>query len=165
MDATVLVQLKAELRIFEAERAFPYDDASGKPPLLSMWHGAQLVPSVNPRTGRPGQLTIGVGRNLSAKPLSPAAIDFLLTEDILEALEPCYRLFEHFDGFSPNRQVAIASMAFNLGEGHFLTFRKMIRAVRAGNWPEAARQALDSAWAKQVQPERVARIVEQLRDG
>jgi lysozyme len=163
MHPDTLAQIKAELILDEGVRVRPYDDATSKPPLLAQWFGAQLVPSF--RKGMPGKLTAGVGRNLSDRDLSPAVIDLMLTEDIQEALEVLYRLFEHFDRFSPNRQAAMVNMAFNLGGGRFLTFRLMIRAIRTGDWAKAAAEALDSHWAKQVQPERVRRVVEQLRDG
>ena len=49
-------------------------------------------------------------------------------------------------------------MAFNMGVGGFLAFRQMLRAI------EAAREALDSRWARQVGA-RAARIADMLTTG
>jgi lysozyme len=56
-------------------------------------------------------------------------------------------------------------MRFNLGAGGFRTFQRMIRAIHNGDWDRAAMEALDSAWAEQVQDSRVDKIFVQLRDG
>ena len=48
------------------------------------------------------------------------------------------------------RQLALMSMAFNLGAPRLGGFRRMRAAIQSGDWHQAAREALDSRWASQV---------------
>lgn len=68
------------------------------------------------------------------------------------------------DSLDAPRATVIAEMALNLGVRKFLGFKLMIAALRGGEWEEAARQALDSKWARQV-GERAKRIADTLRYG
>lgn len=113
-----------------------------------------------------GYLTIGVGRNLETRGLSNDEINYLLNNDIQECRADLQQIFGlDFDTFSPARQCALVDMRFNLGAGGFRTFQRMIRAIHNGDWDRAAMEALDSAWAEQVQDSRVDKIFVQLRDG
>ncbi len=47
-------------------------------------------------------------------------------------------------------QEVLVEMVFNLGINRFKTFRKMIKAVKQGDYVLASREMLDSRWAKQV---------------
>ncbi len=58
---------------------------------------------------------------------------------------------------------ALQNMAYQLGIGGLLNFRRMIAALQAGNYVEAARQALDSTWARQT-PNRAARVAALIRN-
>jgi hypothetical protein len=40
----------------------------------------------------------------------------------------------------------------------------MIAAIERGDWEDAARHALNSKWATQVQKSRVDTVIEELRD-
>lgn len=111
-----------------------------------------------------GILTIGVGRNLDDVGLSAGEIDMLLANDLRRSIRDCVSLFPHFGGFTPNRQRALVNMAFNLGLPRLTRFRKMRSAIDAGEWAEAAREALDSRWAKQV-GSRAKRVATQLENG
>jgi len=118
--------LRALLEGHEGRRAFPYSDTVGK-------------------------LTIGVGRNLTDRGLSGDEIDLLLTNDIAIAVEVCRDIFgPGFAEFSTPRQHALISMAFNMGGPRFAAFRRMRRAIAAGDWTLAAHEALDSRWAAQT---------------
>ena len=97
-----------------------------------------------------GKLTIGVGRNLEAKGVSYEEADFMLLNDIGDALREVEEIFPNVDGFSENRQMALVDMAFNLGKGGLAGFEKMVEAIRLGDWEKASEEALDSLWAKQV---------------
>ena len=59
-------------------------------------------------------------------------------------------------------QRALANMAYQLGVGGVLRFRKMLEALRAGDREKAAEEALDSAWATQT-PERAQRVARLIR--
>jgi lysozyme len=97
-----------------------------------------------------GYLTIGVGRNLEAKPLSDAVVRLMLDEDVAEARATCKHLVPGFDVLAEARQHALLDMAFNLGQPRLAKFTKMLAAARAGDWETAAREAQDSDWYRQV---------------
>ena len=118
--------LKQELIIDEGELPYPYDDKTGK--------RINALP-----TG--GKITIGIGRNLFAKPLSQAVIDLMLREDINEALNICLSLFPEFEDFSQKRKHALINMAFNLGFEGLRNFKKMKAAINSGDWHTAAIEA------------------------
>lgn len=104
-----------------------------------------------------GKRTIGVGHNLDDKPISPAACQMILADDLADA-ERDLRLLcglrnVNLDALSEDRQLALIDLCFQLGPeglGHFV---RMWDAIREGKWDEAARQLLDSRYAAQV-PER-----------
>jgi lysozyme len=62
------------------------------------------------------------------------------------------------------RAIVLLSMAYQMGVSGLLKFRKMLAAIEDNDWEEAARQALDSRWAKQT-PARAKRHAEILRTG
>jgi lysozyme len=55
-------------------------------------------------------------------------------------------------------------MAFNLGAQRLRGFAKMIKALASAQYDEAARQALESKWARQVGA-RAERIAAMIREG
>lgn len=105
--------------------------------------------------------TIGVGHNLRDRPISDRAIQVILEDDI-EAMLPELERLPIYRKLDDVRQTAIANMAFNLGVPRLLEFRKMWAALDRQDWIEAAKQMLDSKWAKQVgaRSARLAKIIE-----
>jgi lysozyme len=110
-----------------------------------------------------GKLTLGVGRNIEDVGLSEDEIDYLLSNDI-ERVEKDLQTFAWWPKLDPVRQVALANMRFQLGPNRFREFKKMILAVAKGDFERAAKEALDSKWAKQT-PKRAARVAYQIRTG
>jgi len=108
-----------------------------------------------------GKLSIGVGRNLEDLGLSDKEIDFLLRNDLTrvqrELVEniPCYK------SLSAPRQAVLMDMCFNLGLSRFLQFRMMLTALEMEEYEEAAKEMLDSKWAKQV-GKRSVRLAEMM---
>ena len=99
-------------------------------------------------TDTAGHLTIGVGHNLST-PLSDAAIDQILDDDIRVAMAEC-ALIPFWMNLSEVRQAVLVNLAFNMGFQGLMTFRRMLAAMDAENWNQAAQELLDSRYAKQV---------------
>lgn len=98
-----------------------------------------------------GKLTIGVGRNLDDNGISEDEAFKMLENDIYGWVIPTLKkLFPEFDKFSINRQNALISMMFNLGEVRFRGFKQMIFAIQTGNWNLASEQAVASKWYSQV---------------
>lgn len=133
------VLLRSELKRDEGERLKPYMCTAGK-------------------------ITIGIGRNLDDTGISKEESDFLFKNDIDRVENEVKSLFRDFDAMTDARQRALINMMFNLGMSRFLGFKKMIFAIKSGDWNEAASQALDSKWARQV-GERSERIANMLRQG
>ena len=81
-----------------------------------------------------GKLTIAVGRNLTDRGLADDEIDYLFANDLTIALNICHDLYPRFTSFTPARQAALISMAFNLGKPRLAGFRRMRAAINRGNW-------------------------------
>lgn len=120
----------------EGDRPNAYDDATAK----------TLVTGDTLR----GNLTIGVGHNLSAKGLSPAIRQVLLEEDIEEVEDALDERLPWWRNLSDNRQMALADMCFNMGIGGLLGFPKFLAALKAGENETAAQELKTSLWALQV---------------
>ena len=111
-----------------------------------------------------GKLTIGVGRNLQDVGLSPDEMDYLLANDISRAIHTTSSSIDFFEELNEARQRALTNMAFQMGISGLLTFKKMIKAMRHGNFEIAATECLDSEYSRQT-PARAARIAETIRSG
>ncbi len=100
-----------------------------------------------------GKLTIGVGRNLEERGISEEEALYLLNNDIAESIKDLQKIFADADGFEnlPEAvQRVLVDMRFNLGDSGFKSFKKMIKAIKAGNFSEAALEMRNSKWFKQV---------------
>lgn len=104
---------------------------------------------LKPYTDTVGKLTIGVGHNLTDLGLTYQQSMFILDDDIKDTVDWLTRNCPWWAGLDPVRQTAIADMAFNL-KGKLLGFKKMIAAVQAKDWGAAAKELLDSDFAKQT---------------
>ena len=112
-----------------------------------------------------GHLTIGIGRLIDpglGGRISKSEAMFMLTND-LEAIEK--ELDAKLDWWRelPDQvQRALFNMTFNLGFPRLSGFKKMLAALRVEDFEEAANQALDSLWARQVGL-RARRIADMIR--
>ncbi len=139
-----------ELEEDEGRRKFPYDDATGKP-----LKAGDIIR---------GNITIGVGRNLSAQGLANDEIEFCFKNNIRDFEEFLFNTFPDWNKFSPRRQDALINMCFNEGNTGFLGFQLMIMAIKAGDWETAAKECLSSKAGRDL-PGRYTRIANDLRDG
>ena len=114
--------------------------------LLARHEGLRLTPYQD----TVGKLTIGYGRNLEGKGITESEAEFLMTNDIIEVSEELDRRVPFWNQLDLVRKAALTDMAFNLGIGGLLKFKKMFAALEILDWQEAAREALDSTWATQV---------------
>lgn len=129
----------------EGRQPYPYDDASGK-----FIYGS-------------GKITIGIGRNLEANPLTDNAIDLLLLEDLVRAEEGARRVIgnSNFNSLSDNRKLAIINLVFNLGEAGFSKFTSTIACIKAQDFSGARLNLLKSKYASQVKT-RALRVADML---
>lgn len=94
--------------------------------------------------------TIGVGRNLTDKGITDQEAEFLLRNDMEDAIDDARAVFPAFDSLDDLRQEALVNMAFNLGRARLLKFEKFFDALTVGDWGLASAEMLRSRWAKQV---------------
>lgn len=130
-------RLREQLSRHEGRRRFVYDDATGKPVAI----GSQIR----------GKLSIGVGRNLEDRGLDDAEIDFLLDNDISDAIRDAQTL-RWFESLDPVRQAVIVELVFNMGLPRLLGFKQMLAAMAEHRWPVAAYEIGNSRWQRQVDP-------------
>jgi lysozyme len=98
--------------------------------------------------------------------ISVGQADWLLSKRVDQAIQEFHEIFAD-QPMNDVRQGALANMVFNLGQSGFLKFKKMIAAVKADDWEEAATQAKNSLWYRQLKdsgdpPGRARRIVVEL---
>jgi len=107
---------------------------------------------LNPYHDSEGILTIGAGRNLTRKPaISYQESRFMLKHDIEGAEEDLAVAFPWLvcrDDVV--RLDVLVDMVFNLGIHRFKGFKRMIAALKCDDYDAAAREMLDSKWARQV---------------
>lgn len=137
----MLTDIEALLTKHEGQRVRAYDDATG----LELRPGMTLK----------GNVTIGVGRNLTGKGLDAHEINFLLSSDIADAIQDAKAVVPCYEELSRPRQLVLISMAFNLGRAGLEEFKRFISAVEIGDYDDAADHMMQSRWAKQVGPRAV----------
>ena len=115
--------------------------------------------------------TIGIGRNLEDRGISKEELDwmdypsinhvyewgiteadavYLATNDVQIVEEELVRAHPCVDRLDSVRQLILIDMAFNMGVPRLCKFKKMWAAVEAEDFPTAAKEMLDSRWARQV---------------
>ena len=62
------------------------------------------------------------------------------------------------------RRGVLIEMAYQMGLAGLLGFKRFLAAAREGRWADAAREMLDSRWARQT-PERAERLAEIMEEG
>jgi lysozyme len=97
-----------------------------------------------------GKLSIGYGRNLEDRGITPLEAQMMLDHDVAITMPLLASRYEWFECLSPARQIVCINMAYNLGMGGFHGFKKMRKNLAKGLFKEAAAEMLDSNWAKQV---------------
>jgi len=95
------------------------------------------------------KLTIGIGRNLEDVGISDHEAEYLLMND-LDTYMTAAKTYDWYNGLNDARKAVIVNMLFNMGQTNFNKFLKMKQALDMGDHAEAAKQMLDSKWAKQV---------------
>jgi lysozyme len=109
------------------------------------------------------KLTIGIGRNLEDVGISEIEAEYLLMND-LDTYMTAAKTYDWYNGLNDPRKAVIVSMLFNMGQTNFNKFLKMKQALSVGDYAEAAKQMLDSRWAKQVKG-RAVELSKQMETG
>lgn len=128
--------------------------------LLVRHEGLRLFPYLD----SVGKTTIGIGRNLTDRGIDNDEAEFLFSNDVDLATFGLMKIFPDFSGWTENRQNAMVDMMFNLGATRFLGFKRMIAAIKLGEWSTAAAETRSSKWAEQL-PRRVAELAQLVEKG
>ncbi len=101
-----------------------------------------------------GKLTIGVGRNLDNKGITKKEAKLLLKNDVQECLSDLKKIFNDskkgFNTLPIFVQIVLIDMRFNLGHTGFLSFKKMITAIKEHEFYQASLEIEDSLYYHQV---------------
>ena len=102
---------------------------------------------------------VGVGH-----PITQTRADELLFYDLANVLKECEDHFHNnWRDWPEEVKLIIGNMAFNLGITKLKKFQLMLTAINKGDYKTAAKEGLDSRWAKQVH-NRARRLMDRLRD-
>ena len=115
--------------------------------------------------------TIGIGRNLEGRGISEEELDwmdipnmdaiyehgiseadatYLAQNDVQIVEEELLRAHPCVENLDAVRQLVLIDMAFNLGVPRLCKFKKMWAAIHENKFDVAAKEMLDSRWARQV---------------
>ena len=110
-----------------------------------------------------GKKTIGYG-TLLEDGISEAEAELLLRHrlSLMERELENSRVGEVYENLRPLAQRAVLNMAYNMGVPSLLGFRKMWAALGEGDYEQAAGEALDSVYAREL-PARAGRVAERMR--
>jgi lysozyme len=114
-----------------------------------------------------GYWTIGVGRLIDSRKgggLSSDEIDFLLENDIKTKTREVLLALPWVPRLSEPRQAVLIGMAFQMGIGGLLKFKRMLGSIEDGQYVEAAEEMVKSRWAMQT-PKRAYRMAQQMETG
>lgn len=114
-----------------------------------------------------GYWTLGIGRLIDGRRgggLTDHEAEYLLSNDIHARQRQLSGKLPWFSGLDQARRGALINMAFQLGVGGLLNFKKSLALMADGRYDLAADEFLRSNWAKQT-PERARRVTDQIRRG
>ena len=98
-----------------------------------------------------GKLTIGIGRNIEDNGITEQEAEILASNDVDYFYDKVCDLYGNaLIGVESARVNVLVNMAFNLGMPRFEKFVKLQNAIAVKDYEQAAKEMLDSKWAKQV---------------
>jgi lysozyme len=118
---------------------------------------------LKPYTDSVGKLTIGIGRNIQDVGITLDEAEYMLANDIARVGAEVRKYLPWTVRLDQIRLAVLHNMCF-MGIAKLLEFKKMLAAIEAGQWEQAAAELLDSKYAEQVGP-RAHRLAEQIRTG
>jgi GH24 family phage-related lysozyme (muramidase) len=133
--------------------------------MADTYNAALLIEELSRDEGRRDQpyidttahISIGVGRNLTARGLRDDEIDLLLANDIAECERDLDLQLAWWRTLDPVRQRVMLNLCFNLGITKLRLFVRMLIAAKQGRFVEASAEMGRSVWATQV-GERAKRL-------
>lgn len=124
MDQSFKSRLKQLIVSHEDKRNYPYADTKGN-------------------------ITIGIGYNLSDRGLPDSWIDAQYEQDVTYFNAQLLHDFDWYEKLCDARKMVLIDMCF-MGYKSFKEFERMLQALRYGDYEKAAQEILNSLWAQQV---------------
>lgn len=94
--------------------------------------------------------TIGYGFAIKDLELSEEICDLILKEKLEVIIKGINKNLPWFDDCPPQAKLVLINMVYQIGLSGVLKFKLALGAMKEKNWPEAAKEMLDSKWAKQT---------------
>ena len=111
-----------------------------------------------------GKLSIGYGTNIQDGITKDEAL-LLLRHRLGKVSAALESRLPFWARLTDDRRRVLANMGYQLGVGGLMGFKRMIAALERGDYEAAAREMLDSKWAKRDTPGRAKRLAERMRRG
>lgn len=114
-----------------------------------------------------GYETIGIGFLVDKRKgggLRPEEIEFIFNNRVRLIAEELERRVKFMGALNDARYAVMINMAYQLGVNGLIAFKKTIDYIGDGFYEKAAKEMLDSTWAKQT-PKRAKEMSEQMRTG
>jgi lysozyme len=89
-------------------------------------------------------------------------VNEVFEQDIQVTINDCKKVYDDWDSMDETVKLICCNMMFNLGYPRYCKFKKMIQAIKDGDWLEAGNQMKDSRWYKQV-TNRADRLISRMR--
>lgn len=102
-----------------------------------------------PYTDTTGNITIGIGYNVTTRGLDDDWINAQYEKDVNYFYTNLNNDFPWFERLNEDRQIVLIDMCF-MGYKKFKSFQKLIAALSRDDYKQAALEMLDSNWATQV---------------
>jgi lysozyme len=110
-----------------------------------------------------GNITIGIGRNLTGRGVLPTEVDMMFDHDVDHFFNFLSLAFPWFNKLNEARQCALVDMCF-MGTKTFLEFKEMIAALEKEDFERAAQEIIHSHYEAEVH-QRAHDIAEIIRTG
>ena len=111
-----------------------------------------------------GKLSIGYGTNIQDGITREEAL-LLMRHRLGRVVAVLESRLPFWFKLTDDRRRVLANMGYQLGVAGLMGFRQMLAALERGDYEAAAREMLDSKWAKRDTPERAKRLAERMRRG
>ena len=109
-----------------------------------------------------GAWTIGYGTNLSDGIDRDEAL-LLMRHRLGKVVAALESRLPFWSRLTDDRRRVLANMGYQLGILGLMRFKRMLAALERGDYEAAAREMLDSKWARQDSPGRAQELAEMLR--
>jgi lysozyme len=142
--------LEEQLIRMEDDEQYAYDDTTGK----KLNSGDRLI----------GNLSIGIGHNLSATGLSEYIRNLIFNDDLDSSDTDLYKIFPWIQNIDEVRKDVFRNMCFNMGIKRLSAFSATLGAAQRNKFDEAASHLRDSLAYKEL-PTRYEELAIQLETG